>query len=406
MSELAAHRRAWLAIVLLFAGSVLNYVDRSVLGVVKPYVQQDLDLSNTGYGMAVNSFLLAYSVLYVLGGRLADRFGYRRMFSVSVLFWSAACMLHGLARGLGSLCLFRGLLGVGEGGFYPSAMKGASELFGPEDRAKPVGLLLCGLSVGALVTPPVVAWITLRYGWRAAFVATGMLGLLLVPVWLLVHRKMPPPAPLPDAAVPAGSVLAVLRDPKYLCILLARAITDVVWLFYLFWMPGYFQEARGFDLRAVGALLWIPFLCADLGALAGGWVSSGLIRRGWSANRGRKTVLVASAVLGLLGALTPVADSAAWALGLTGAALFGQLAWSTNVHTTITEIAPKQHVALLYGITGAAGNGLGALMQPVIGRVVDRAGYDPVFFATGVAYILAMAFIAAMGNIEPLKGSR
>lgn len=398
-------RRAWLAVSLLFAGSVLNYVDRSVLGVVKPYLQADLKLNNTEYGFAVNAFLVTYSILYILGGRLADRFGYRRMFSINVLFWSAACMLHSLARGLGSLCFYRGLLGVGEGGFYPAAMRGASELFGPEERAKPVGVLLCGLSVGALITPPIVAWITFHHGWRLAFVAAGSLGFLLVPAWHMLHGGLGGPPVRQEAAPGTVKLTAVLTHPKYLSILLARAVTDVVWLFYLFWMPGYFQEGRGFDLRAVGTLLWFPFLCADLGALCGGWASSGLIRRGWSINRSRKTVLYVSASLGILGAFTPLAASSYTALAIVGAVLFGQLSWSANVHTTITEIAPKEHVALLYGITGAAGNGLGALVQPLIGRLVDTSGYDPAFLYAGLAYVAAMVFLSAMGKIEPVKGN-
>jgi len=395
-------RHAWLVVLILFGGSVLNYVDRSVLGVVKPHLQRDLSLNNFQYGLAVNSFLISYSVLYILGGRLADRFGYRRVFPINVAFWSMACMLHSLARGLGSLCIFRGLLGVGEGGFYPSAIRGTSELFGPEERAKPVGVLMCGLSVGALITPPIVAWITYHYGWRAAFTATGAAGLLLIPAWELLQRGPASPA----QATPEGSragLLAVLGHRKYLCLLLARAVTDAVWTFYLFWMPGYFQEGRGFDLRAVGMLLWIPFLCADIGALAGGWASSGLIRRGWSIDRSRKTVLFIAASLGILGVLVPATHSAGVALALVGAVLFGQLAWTSNIHTSLTEIAPKEHVAVLYGITGAAGNGLGALAQPLIGRSVDTSGYNPAFLWAGLTYVAAIAFVAAMGKIEPIK---
>jgi ACS family hexuronate transporter-like MFS transporter len=160
---------------------------------------------------------------------------------------------------------------------------------------------------------------------------------------------------------------------------------------------------RGFDLRAVGTLLWIPFLCADLGALIGGWTSSGLIRTGWSIDRSRKTVLFAAASLGLLGALTPLTASAGLAIAIVGAVLFGQLAWTSNVHTSITEIAPKEHVAVLYGITGAAGNGLGALVQPLIGWVVDSYGYNPAFLCAGLTYLAAMAFVAAMGKIEPIS---
>jgi ACS family hexuronate transporter-like MFS transporter len=406
-------RIAWLVVMLLFLGSVINYIDRAVLGVVKPLIQKDLSLTNTEYGLAVNAFLAAYTVFYILGGRLADWQGYRRMFSINVIFWSIACMLHSLVRGLGSLCLFRGLLGIGEGGFYPAAMRGATEWFGSENRAKAVGILLCGLSVGTLLTPPIVALITQRWGWRASFLVVGMFGFLLLPPWFILHRRIrhasdgrSAATAVEDIAAPSVPVLSVLKRRKYLCILLARSMTDVVWLFYLFWMPGYFQEVRGFDLGAVARLLWIPYLCGDLGALSGAWTSSGLVKRGWSVNRSRKTVLFAGASLAALGAFTPAASSAYTALGIVSLVLFAHLSWSSNIHTTITEVAPPQHVAVLYGITGAAGNGLGALAQPLIGRVVDSFGYAPAFYGTGLLYIAAMGFVLAAGRIEPVGGNR
>jgi ACS family hexuronate transporter-like MFS transporter len=296
-------------------------------------------------------------------------------------------------------------------------MRGASEWFGPENRAKAVGVLLCGLSVGALLTPPIVAWITQRWGWRTSFLFVGTLGFLLVPPWLGLHRRIrralhtreaAPTATEAAAPQPVGDkapLRTVLRHRKYLGLLLARAVTDVVWLFYLFWMPGYFQEVRGFDLSAVARLLWIPFFCADVGALSGAWASSGLVKRGWSVDRSRKVVLFASASLGALGALTPGVADSYLALGVVSVVLFAQLSWSSNIHTSITEITPKAHVAVLYGITGAAGNGLGALAQPLIGRVVDTLGYAPVFVGTAFAYIAAIGCVIAAGKIEPIERS-
>jgi ACS family hexuronate transporter-like MFS transporter len=284
-------------------------------------------------------------------------------------------------------------------------MRAAAVWFGPENRAKAVGILLCGLSIGSLITPPLAAWVTLRWGWRAAFLAAAAAGLLLLPPWLGVHRRMARPDSGPTArAEPAIRLQPILRSRKFAGFLLARAFTDVVWLFYLFWLPGYFQEVRGFDLGLTGKLLWIPFLCSDVGALAGAWASSGLVQRGWTVDRSRKTVLLFSAGLGVMGAAAPFVASPMAALAIVSAVLFGQLSWSSNIHTTITEIAPKQHVAVVYGITGAAGNGLGAVAQPFIGWVVDSFGYTPAFAATGVAYMAAIACILMAGRIEPLAG--
>jgi MFS transporter, ACS family, hexuronate transporter len=414
VTDAAQRRFAWLIIVLLFAGSVLNYVDRAVLGVLMPQVRRDLSLSYSDYGLAVNSFLVMYTIFYVLGGRMADRLGYRRSYTLTLVFWSLASMLHALTRGLASLCLFRGLLGIGEGGYYPAAMRGAADWFPPENRAKAVGVLLCGISIGTLLTPPFVAWLTALYGWRSAFLAIGALGLLLIPPWLVLQRRIaraygtPDPAPASRTAAEDSdgddpSIADVLARRKYWCILTARALTDSAWYFYLFWMPGYFQEARQFDLRMVGALLWIPYFGANLGALGGAWASSGLIARGWSLDRARKSILIPSAALCTLGALTGFVPSGYAALALVSLALLGHQSWSSNIHTVITEITPPKHVAMLYGITGAAGTLMGALTQPAIGRVVDALGYEPAFVAAGSAYAAAIALLLAAGKIERIR---
>jgi MFS family permease len=181
---------AWLITVMFLAGCVSSYADRAAVGVVMPQIRKDLSLTNLDYGLAMNTFLMAYTILYVLGGGLVDRIGYHWSFTAMISFWSAASVLHALARGLGSLSLFRALLGIGEGGFFPAAVRGASEWFRPEDRAKPMALYLSGVSLGMLLTPPAVGWMSSGYGWRAAFVTMGAAGFLLIPFWLLLHRKI------------------------------------------------------------------------------------------------------------------------------------------------------------------------------------------------------------------------
>jgi ACS family hexuronate transporter-like MFS transporter len=462
-------RFAWLIVFLLFAGSVLNYMDRALVGVIMPQMRRDLALTNADFGLAVNAFLLMYAVFYVLGGRMADRLGYRGAFALTVAFWSIASMAHALVQGLRSLALCRAILGIGEGGFYPAAMRGAAQWFPPENRAKPVGLILSALCVGTLLTPPLVAWITIHSGWRAPFLVIGGLGLLLLPPWLLLHRRIPridrpggpcavsrplplggeggpPPgsssagAPhrpvqggagqasarqrvmealgaqsttarrrvrgLPICVPPAEDDLSlseVLKTRKYWCVLGARACTDAAWYFYLFWIPGYFQDVRRFDLASVGRLLWIPFFSAGVGALAGAWASSGLIRRGLSLDRSRKTILFASASLCVVGASACFAPAAYLALALVSLALFGHQSFGSNIHTVITEITPPRHVAVLYGITGAAGTLLGAAAQLAVGRVIDSFGYKPAFVWAGGMPLLAAALLLAAGRIERIR---
>lgn len=409
-------RCGWMVIFILFGGAVVNYIDRSVLSVVKPHLQKELSLSNTQYGLAVNVFLMAYMVFFIVGGHFADRFGYRRTFPLAVIFWSMANMLAGLTRGLVSLCVFQGLLGVGQGGFYPISMRAISEWFSNEDRAKPVGVLMCGLSVGTLVTAPLAAGIAMKFGWRAAFVATGALGLILVPLWHLAHRRIrkiygtldPAPALLEKTKVAAGApagitVGEVLRTRKFSMILCARVLADMVWYFYVFWLPGYFQEARGFDMGMVARLMWIPFFFGDIGALGGAWTSSALVRRGYGLNFSRKIVLVASASCCIIGASTFLAPGRYLALALASLAVFGHLSWGTNLHTVITEISPERHVSVLYGITGAAATLVSGIAQPVIGRVVDSLGYGPAFLGTAVVFLLAIVSLLGAGKIERIK---
>ncbi|MEW5976241.1 MAG: MFS transporter [Acidobacteriota bacterium] len=411
----ARHRRfAWLIAIFFFLGSVLSFVDRAVLGVVMQQVRAELSLTNTEYGLATTSFLITYMIFYVLGGQLADRFGSRRMFSLNILFWSIASMAHAVAQGLASLCVFRGLLGVGEGGFFPTAMRGIAEWFPPENRAKAVGVLMCGISLGMLITPPTVAWITFHYGWRMAFLVTGSLGLFVIPPWLLLHRRIQQASEVPDmdllqkrlgeSAVNKHSLVGqVLSRRRYWLFLLARAFPDTVTFFYLFWLPGYFQVARHYDLETIGKLLWIPFFCADLGALAGSWLSSALIRRGMGLDKGRKVALVLSAMGPIVGAAAFLAPTHSLALALVSLALFGHFSWSSNMQTVITEVMPPKHVATLYGLTGAVGTLMAAVTQPLVGRAVDLAGYGPAFLGTAVAYVLALLMLFSAGRIEEIQ---
>ena len=407
-------RFAWGIVAVLFAGSVINYLDRAVLGVIMPQIRRDLSLTNQQYGWAVGAFLVAYMVSYVAGGRLADRAGCRRTITITTLFWSAAALSHALVTGLRTLSVARSLLGLGEAAFYPAAMRAAAGWFSSKDRAKAVGLFLSALSVGTLITPPIVSSVTGRFGWRASFLVTGSLGILLLPPWLWLHRRIrraygtADPEPAAEAEVQDVSkeqvpLARVLRTRKYWCALSARACSDGAWYFYLFWMPGYLQEVRGLSLRSVGRLLWIPYLAAGIGALVGAWASSTLIHRGFGLNHSRKGVLLPSAALSIIGTTCCIVPGDALVFFLLSVALFGHQSWSSNIHTVIIEIVPSTHVAVLYGVTGAAGTLVGAVAQLGIGPVVDAVGYGPVFVGVGLLYAMAAALVLGAGPIERIR---
>jgi ACS family hexuronate transporter-like MFS transporter len=418
MSNKSTWRNSFLPLIvlLLVAGSMLNYLDRSVLGVVMPAVRRDLSLTNRDYGLAIHAFLLMYAVFYILGGRIADRLGYRRTFTLAIIFWSLSTMAHAFVQGLRSLFFCEALSGMGEGSYYPAAMRGAAGLFPPASRAKAVGAILSAISVGMLLAPPLVAGTTLHFGWRTTFLMIGSLGFLLVPPWLWVHRRLnrveaksgsaPAEQPTDAAGLPAGQEVTlgdVLRSRKYWCVLAARACGDTAWYFYIFWIPGYFQENRGLSLAWVGRLLWIPYLFSFIGALAGAAASSALIRKGWSLHRGRLACLLVSAFIAVFGASAGFAPTTRWALALVSLALFAHQSWSTNLHTVITEISPPQHIAILYGITGASGTLIGAASQLVIGPLIDLHGYKPAFVGAGALYVLAVTLLLSAGALEPIQ---
>jgi ACS family hexuronate transporter-like MFS transporter len=351
-----------------------------------------------------------------LGGRIADRLGYRRTFALTLVFWSFATAAHTFVQGLRSLIFCQAALGIGEGSYYPAAMRGAAELFPPASRAKAVGTILSAISLGLLVTPPSVAWVTLHYGWRATFLLFGVLGSLLVPPWLWLHRqlqrKQGKAGAAPWEARDAGTgslaedevtLREFLKARKYWCVLAARACSDSAWYFYLFWIPGYFQDSRGLSLYSVGRLLWVPYFCACIGPLAGAVASSTLIRKGWGLHRSRLTIMLAFATLCVLSASAGFAPATSLALALVSLALFSHQALSTNVHTVVTEISPPKHIAMLYGMTGAAGTFLGAVAQLVIGPLIDRHGYKPAFVWAGGMYLLAMGLLLSAGVLEPIR---
>jgi ACS family hexuronate transporter-like MFS transporter len=403
-------------VLLLFVGSVINYTDRSLLSVVMPNVRRDLSLSNANYGLVIHVFLVMYAVFYILGGRIADRLGYRRTFALAVVFWSLASMAHAFVQGLRSLLLCEAMLGVAEGSYYPTAMRGIAGLFPPASRAKAVGAILSAISLGMLITPPLVAWTTLHYGWRVTFLLLGGLGLLLLPPWLWVHRQVrrakgtldTAPVKARDAAANASTereltLGEVLKTRKYWCVLAARGCSDAAWYFYLFWIPAYFQDVRGLSLARVGKLLWVPYFCSFIGALAGAAASTALIRRGVSVPRSRKAALLVSASLCAFSASAGFAPTTNLALALVSLALFAHQSWSTNIHTVITEISPPKHVAILYGMTGAAGTFIGAAAQLVIGPIIDFHGYKPAFVWVAGMYVLAAGLLISAGVLEPIR---
>jgi ACS family hexuronate transporter-like MFS transporter len=394
----------WLIAGLLFLATVINYIDRQTLSVVAPVLTRELGISNTEYSNILTAFLVPYTLMYVLSGWLCDRWGTRRALATFMAWWSAANALHAAARGALGLGVFRFLLGMGESGNFMAAEKAISEWFPAKERGFANGLVNAAAATGAIISPPLIAWLTLRFGWRAAFVATGLLGFLWLGAWLALYH-LPQNHPRitqaeltlilegrttkTKAKVHYGQLL---RLPPVWGLLVARVFADPVWWFYLFWLPKYLQDVRHFSLAQIGMIAWLPYLMADLGSLFGGWVSGRLIARGKPVLNARRFTMVPFALLMPVGILVATLPSTP-ALAVISLVTFSHMAWKTNLMTMTNDIFPAAIVGSAAGVVGLGSGLAGAISMPLVGRIVDAFGYQAVFWAMGFLHPLAMILV-------------
>ncbi len=383
----------WYVAILLCLATLCNYLDRQDLAVLAHTIQQDLKLSTTQYSYITSSFLLSYTIMYAIGGRLVDRLGTRRSFLIFVSGWSVADILHAFARSAFGLGAFRFLLGGMEAANFPASVKAVSEWFPMEERALAVGIFNSGTALGAAVAVPVVSFISLAFGWRVAFVTTGSLSLLWVILFGFTYR---PPRSVVTAAQAvrqaAPSLKRLLRMREAWGCILARALIDPVTYFLVFWIPKYLQETRGFSLKDLGRLGWIPFAALAVGNLAGGAIPRYLTSRGWTVNRARKTnMLVTSFLMPVCCLLLTQVGSPYVALGLLAGMMYCHAAWA-NV-TLPSEVFPPEVVGTISGLGGAAGGFFGILTQLSIGWIVQHFSFTPIFAVCAVVYLIGFVFV-------------
>lgn len=387
----------------LFLSTVINYLDRQTLSVLAPTLRSRFHLTDRDYANAVSAFLISYTVMYTVAGRIIDRVGVQVGIVACVTWWSVATMLTSLTRGAKSLALYRFLVGIGEPGIYPAGLKACAEWFPKEKRAFAAGIFSSGSAVGAIIAPPLIAWITLKFHWSLAFLIPGALGLLWVPIWLKVYR---PPDQHPavtaedlamlrrdagDAPPPRTEHWSkLLRQERVWAMVLPRLASDPVWYFYLFWLPDYFERQRGFTLSEIGAFMWIPFLAADVGNIGGGVFSDWLIRRGVNPRKARLAVLVAVGCLSPLGGLSGIVGSRMMALGIVSLMTCLTQCWSTNIATLALDTFPRHENATVVGMMGTAGSVGGILFSQVLGVVITKFGYASAFVIAGSLHPIAV----------------
>jgi MFS transporter, ACS family, hexuronate transporter len=425
----------WVICALLFFAATINYIDRQVIGILKPTLQQEFGWSEIDYADIVFSFQLAYAIGLLLAGGLVDRIGARRGFAIAIVLWSLAAMAHAEATAFGpavaavltvvgltysaSVAGFiaaRFLLGLGEAGNFPAAIKVVAEWFPKRERAFATGLFNSGTNIGALITPLVVPWITLTWGWYWAFVATGAIGLLWLLAWLPIYRqpeehpRLSPSElayirsdpPDPPTRVPWS---AVLPKRQAWAFMLGKFLTDPVWWLYLFWVPDFLNRNHGIDLRLVGPPLVVIYLVADVGSIGGGWLSSTLIKRGWTVNAGRKTAMLVCALAVLPMMFASGARDLWVAVALISLAASAHQGWSANLFTLVSDTFPRQAVGSVVGLGGMAGAVGGMLIAKLTGYLLQVTGsYVPVFLIASFAYLVALGVIHLLvPRLEPAR---
>ena len=381
-------KRKWLLCWLLFAATALSFLDRQVLSILAPVITREFRLTNEAYSHIVFAFQASYTVMFTVGGRLADILGTRAGMALFLGIWSLSSAAHALTRGSGGLAAARFFLGLGEGGCFPAATKGAAEWFPSDRRALAIGIATGGSALGAVLAPPFTAFVAAKAGWRGTFATTGFLGLLWLILWLAV-----PKADVKEKAPVTTSILQWLRNPAVRWILLARFLFDPVFYFYMFWVPQYLSRERHMSIEQIGARLWIPFLVLGFSQILGGRVSDALVERGWQPVNARCLVLGAAAFLtpaSWLAALTSHPDAA---IALMSLLMLAHGFWITNFLGLLSDIFPKESIGAISGLTGTAGGIGGMLSTLLIGIVVDRFSFLPVFAASGVLYPAAFGIL-------------
>jgi ACS family hexuronate transporter-like MFS transporter len=406
----------WVICALLLFGVTKNYMDRQVLGVLKTTLQHDFGWNEIQYGNLVFYFQAAYAAGMLLVGRLIDRLGTRIGYALAMVFWSLASMAHAAAGSFASFAAARFALGFGEAGVFPASIKCVAEWFPKKERALATGIFNAGTNAGAIITPFIVPWIALHWGWRSAFLLTGALGFVWLIFWFLIYRK-PDEHPRvskaelayircdPSEPITKISWSALLQHRQAWTFVVGKFLTDPIWWFYLFWVPDFLQRQHGLALMKIGLPIMVIYVISDVGSVAGGWLSSWLINRGRSVNAGRKITMLICALC-----VTPIIfayriESMWGAVLVIGLAAAAHQGFSANLYTLTSDMFPARAVASVVGIGGMAGAIGGMLIAQVVGHTLQwTSSYMIPFVMAGSAYLIALFLIHTLApRLEPAK---
>jgi ACS family hexuronate transporter-like MFS transporter len=397
-------RARWLLCWLMFAATALSFLDRQVLSVLAPSISAEFGMSNTVYSRVVFAFVLSYTLMFSAGGRIIDRIGTRAGMGLAVGIWSLASAAHALVAGAFGLGAARFLLGFGEGACFPAATKGAVEWFPLQKRVLAIGIANGGSAFGAVIAPPLTALLASRFGWRGAFLATGLFGLAWVAAWLGAFRLAPdlaaPVSAEARATVPLSTLLA---DRRVQLILAARFLFDPVFYFYMFWIPQYLSRERGYSLEQIGSYYWIPFLVLGVSNILSGRLSDRLVRRGMAPRKARVSLLTIAALVTPVSCLAWIAPAPEAAIALMSVLMLAHGLWISNFLGLLSDLFPSRAIATVTGLSGTAGGIGGMLSNLAVGPAVDRFSFAPAFVVSGVLYPAALVLLLAAAHREAAR---
>ena len=414
-----AGRVRWWIVWTLFFSTVTNYISRQTFSVLAPLITAQYHLSHTDLGRILGAFQISYGITWLLGGIFLDAVGTRLGLSLAVILWSVVNIFTGFASTVFGFAAFRFLLGIGEGFNWPAASKTVAEWFPSQERSVAVAIFDSGSSVGGALAALVIPWVALEFGWRWSFVFSGILGFVWLAMWLRVYHPLDrhPRVSAEEAAliragqdVPRTSTgrglerwLDLLKNRTVWGIVLGRALTDPIWWFYVFWLPQYLSDARGFSLKQIAMFAWMPFIAADIGNFTGGFISGYCIRRGVSVVRARTWVCAVSCLPILAGIPAARVHSSVAALALICIALWGYASWSTMGLTLPSDLLPQDVVATVTGLSGLAAASVSTIFTFAVGILVYRFSYGPSFVVAGLMPLFATAclFLLIRPPVKP-----
>ncbi|GGB84721.1 MFS transporter [Dyadobacter sediminis] len=419
----------WVICALLFFATTINYIDRQILGLLKPTLELEFNWSESDYANIVMVFAGCYALGYLIFGNFIDKIGSKMGYSISIIVWSIAAILHAFVKSTFGFGAVRALLGLGESGNFPAAVKATAEWFPKRERALATGIFNSGTSIGAVAAPILVPWLLGAYGWQEAFLITGALGFIWLVFWWLLyeipsrHKKLTAEEnayihsdnELSDgenqAPIPWSKLLQLRQAWVFI---IGKILTDPIWWFFLFWLPSYFATTFSLDLKKPSLHLAIVYTATTFGSIGGGYLSSYLIKKGWAPLRARKTTLLIMAFAVMPIILAKYATDIWVAVGIISIAAAAHQAWSANIFTIVSDIFPKRAVSSVVGIGGMAGSIGSTLFPLLVGSLLDyykaagniSAGYNVLFIISGLAYLVAWLIIHFLtSNMKPVEES-